>query len=175
MLPVRGMLLAASLAACGSRSTPSSDANRVAIAKSNLARDAAPNVPAPDRAALVAANTTLALELYDAIAKQPESAGRSLFFSPYSVSSALAMTYAGARGTTATQIASAHRFTTPLERLHPAFDWLDLQLASRGASATQTGVPFRLHVANSLWGERTMTFASPFLDTLAVSYGAGRS
>jgi serpin B len=166
-------LFVASLAACGTRSSPSADAGSVQIAKSTLARDAAPNVPAVDRTALVAGNTGFAIDLYEAIAKQPGSAGQSLFFSPYSVSIALAMTHAGARGTTAAQIASALHFSLPPERLHPAFDWLDLELAGRGKTATQTGVPFRLHVANSLWGERTMRFEAPFLDTLAVGYGAG--
>jgi serpin B len=167
-------LLATSLAACGNRVTSSPGAGTVDVARSSLARDAAPNVPAADRAALVTSNTAFAIDLYDAIARQPGSAGQSLFFSPYSVSLALAMTYAGAHGKTATQIASTLRFTLPPERLHPAFDWLDLQLGTRGANAqVHTGVPFRLHVANSLWGERTMTFAAPFLDTLAMSYGAG--
>jgi serpin B len=71
-------------------------------------------------------------------------------------------------------MASALRFSLPQERLHPAFGWLDLQLASRGQGAQGTdGQPFRLSVSNSLWGERQASFESAFLDTLAQNYDAG--
>jgi serpin B len=84
------------------------------------------------------------------------------------------MTYAGARTQTAQEMATALHFTLPEERLHPAFDALDLALASRGAGATGAdGEPFRLRVVNSIWGDKGTTFLTPFLDTLAVNYGAG--
>lgn len=160
------------LAACGgSTSSSSSD---VAVAKSGLSRETAPNVAEAERTELAAGNTAFAADLYASIAKDPASAGQNLFFSPYSVSIALAMTYASARRDTAAQMAKALHFTLPQERLHPAFDWLDLQLTSRGKDAKGSdGQPFRLHVANSLWAEQTEKFEGPFLDTLAVSYGAG--
>jgi hypothetical protein len=47
-------------------------------------------------------NTTFAFKLYRQLAK--ENAGRNLFFSPYSISSALAMTVEGARGETALEM-----------------------------------------------------------------------
>jgi serpin B len=99
---------------------------------------------------------------------------KNLFFSPFSISEAFAMAYAGAVGQTATDIAKAMHFTLPQDRLHPAFDWLDLQLASRAMTVTgNNGKPFTMHVANSLWSQEGYPVLSPFLDTLAVDYGAG--
>jgi serpin B len=62
----------------------------------------------------------------------------------------------------------------PPERLHPAFDALDLALASRGEGKRGAdGKPMRLNLVNALWAERTYPFRSEFLDTLAANYGAG--
>jgi serpin B len=159
------------LAGCsGSTSSPGA----VAMARSSLARDLSPSVTAAESAELAAGNTAFAIDLYKAIASAPSSAGANVFFSPFSVSESLAMTYAGAGGETASQLAKTLHFTLAAARLHPAFDALDLALASRGKAAQGTnGQPFRLHVANSLWGQKTLAFEAPFLDTLAVSYGAG--
>jgi serpin B len=84
------------------------------------------------------------------------------------------MTYAGARGETASQMAEAVRFELPDERLHEAFNWLDLELASRGEEvAEEEGEPFRLHIVNQLWGQEGYAIEQAFLDTLATFYGAG--
>jgi serpin B len=84
------------------------------------------------------------------------------------------MTWAGARGRTETQMAQALRFTLGQDRLHPAFDAIDLALMSRGKNAAgKDGGPFRLNIANALWGQLGHSFQTPFLDTLAQSYGAG--
>jgi serpin B len=96
-----------------------------------------------------------------------------MFFSPHSISLALAMASVGARGETAAQMASALHFTLPPERLHPAYDALDLALSSRGASAPLGTHPFTLSVVNSMWAAPDMALAPSFLDTLATSYGAG--
>src|SRR5689334_6520931 len=74
---------------------------RLAIAQSQITRDKAPAAPAPDVAQAVAGNSAFAFDLYQTL-RQPQG---NLFFSPYSISSALTMTYAGARGDTETQMA----------------------------------------------------------------------
>jgi serpin B len=138
-------------------------------ARSALGRDEAPQVTAADQASLEASNAAFAFDLYAAL-RQP---GHNLFFSPYSVTSALAMTYAGARGGTAAEMAGTMHLALPAERVGPAFDWLDLQLASRAATKPAgEGAPFTLNVANALWGERSESWHPAFLDTLAVDYGA---
>ena len=66
----------------------------------------ADSLGANDTPALVAGNTAFALDLYARL----KSAEGNLFFSPYSISTCLAMTYAGARGSTATQMARTLHF-----------------------------------------------------------------
>jgi serpin B len=140
------------------------------VITSEKQRVRAPRVPEADARELAAGNTAFALELYRRLGAAPGN----LFCSPYSVSSALAMTYAGARGETAEQMARALRFTLPQARLHPAFNALDLALARRGEGAEgQDGGGFRLHVANAIWGQVGSSFVPSFLDVLAESYGAG--
>ncbi len=98
----------------------------------------------------------------------------NLFYSPYSISMALAMTYAGARGETAAQMAAALHYLLPQDRLHPAFNSLDQALASRGQGATgKDGQGFKLHVVNAIWGQQGFKFLAAYLDTLAENYGAG--
>ena len=135
------------------------------LVKSEKARITSPELPAGDLAELVAANTAFAFDLYQQVGDQDGN----LFYSPYSVSIALAMTYAGARGETEQQMADALRFTLPQDRLHPAFNVLDQALASRGASSDQ----FELHVVNRIWGQVDYPFLESFLDVLAENYGAG--
>ncbi len=135
------------------------------LVKSEKARITSPELPAGDLAELVAANTAFAFDLYQQVGDQDGN----LFYSPYSVSIALAMTYAGARGETEQQMADALRFTLPQDRLHPAFNVLDQALASRGASSDE----FELHVVNRIWGQVDYSFLASYLDVLAENYGAG--
>lgn len=119
---------------------------------------------------VVEGNTEFALDMYGALAGEEGN----LFFSPHSISVALAMTWAGARGQTESQMADALHFTLGQSELHPAFDWLDLELNSRGQGASGAdGEPFRLNVVNRLFGQVGYDFLSEFLDTLALCYGAG--
>ena len=61
-----------------------------------------------------------------------------------------------------------------VSEITPAFDALDLALASRAHEAQgKDGRPLNLRIVNSLWGQRELTFAQTYLDTMAVSYGAG--
>ena len=84
------------------------------------------------------------------------------------------MTYAGANGNTATEMADAMNFTLPSDQLHTAFNWLDLELNSRGEDAQGSdGEPFRLKVVNATWGQKDFNFLQTYLDTLALNYGAG--
>jgi len=158
------------LAACGSDADDGMPDAPGEIARSGLQRQTNPNVPAADQAQLVEGNTAFALDLYAKLSSEPGN----VFYSPHSISTALAMTYAGARGTTETQMADALEFRLPQSQLHPAFNWLDLELESRGQGASGAdGQPFRLRVANALFAQTGYHFESAFLDTLALNYGAG--
>lgn len=111
---------------------------------------------------LVKGKSEFAFELYQKI----RDSGGNLFYSPYSISLALAMTYAGARGETERQMADTLNFTLPQERLHPAFNALDQSLADREREN------FVLNIANAFWSQENFHFKDEFLDTLALNYGA---
>lgn len=139
------------------------DKAQARVAQSKLQRDAAPVVPPADLDALVSGNSAFAFDLYQAL----RARDGNLFFSPFSISAALAMTYAGARGETERQMAGTLHFTLAQDRLHPAFNALDRALTG------QQGADFRLHIANAIWGQSGHPFLDAFLDLLAVNYGAG--
>ena len=132
-----------------------------AIVQSDQPRDTAATVDGGRLATLVSGNSQFALDLYQTLRSQEGN----LFFSPFSVSSALAMTYAGARNQTEAQMAQTLHYQLPQAELHPAFNALDLALSAEGA--------FTLRNANSIWGQQGFSFQSDFLDTLALNYGAG--
>lgn len=139
--------------------------------KSNKPHDPKPVVADEDLKTLAADNTTFAFDLYRQL-KSDETG--NFFYSPYSISQALAMTYAGAAGSTAQQMAAALHFGLPGAQLHPAFNKLALELASRSEiKDVPADQQFRLNVANSIWGQQGQGFLPDFLDTLAVNYGAG--
>jgi len=125
------------------------------------AAEASPMV-ANDQMTVVAGNNEFAVALYSRLRGQ----SGNLFFSPESVSTALAMAYAGARGDTAAEMAKTLRFTLPPERLHPAMGAL---LA--GLNAPHDA--YQLRVANALWAERDYKFLDDFLKLTASDYGAG--
>ena len=136
------------------------------------ARERVTNVSVSDSdlADLVSGNSALAFDLYHALAEKDGN----LFYSPYSISVALAMTYAGARGETERQMADTLHFRLPQDTLHPTINALDLDLASRGKDGVwDESERVRLNIANSIWGQAGYQFAPDFLDLLASSYGAG--
>ena len=122
-------------------------------------------VPDSDVATLVGGNSAFAFDLYHALGEKD----RNLFYSPYSISVALAMTYAGARGETERQMADTMHYRLSQEELHPVLNALDLKLTSR----EKDGEGFRLNLANAIWGQAGYRFAPDFLDVLALNYGAG--
>ena len=141
------------------------------VLRSTLSRESSPLVSADALRALVAGNNAFALDLYHQLAKDTKD---NLFYSPASISRALAMTFAGAGGDTEHQMASALHFDLAQTQLHPAFNALDLALASRGQGAQgKEGQGFALNLVNALWGQRGYNFLSTYLDALAVNYDAG--
>src|SRR5215475_8266304 len=112
---------------------------------------------------VVDANTTFAVDLYQ---RQHGHTG-NLFFSPYSISTALAMTYGGARGQTATQMAQVLHFNLPEAQVHSGFASLISQINELGK-----GKQLSLSVANSLWCEQTYHFTDSFLKLVHDSYFA---
>lgn len=157
------VLVLVPLAGCGGNAV-------IGIAHSENQRIVSPDVSTSDLNTLVNGNTAFAFDLYQALRGEQGN----LFYSPYSISLALAMTYAGARGETEQQMADTLHFILPQDSLHPAFNSLDQQLASRGEGAQgKDEKGFRLNIVNAIWGQRDYTFLSDYLDVLAENYGAG--
>jgi serpin B len=142
----------------------------VELGQSQAQRVSSPDVPDADLQALITGNNVFAFDLYHTLQAEADN----LFFSPYSISTALAMTYAGARGETERQMADTLHFTLPQKRLHPAFNALSLAVApDDGDGGTEAEKEFTLNVVNSLWGHKDYPFLPEFLDLLAENYGAG--
>jgi serpin B len=173
----RGVLVAfvlfafIAIVSCSQLPLPPAGDNTAKDARSDKPRDKTPQIEAAELEKLVAGNTRFALNLYHRLDKD-----ENLFYSPFSISLALAMTYAGARTETEKQMAQALNFMLSQERLHPAFNALELDFVNRSlASQQKEGKGFQLSIANALWGQQDFSFLGSFLDTLAENYGAGMS
>ncbi|WP_255192860.1 serpin family protein [Natronobeatus ordinarius] len=142
-----------------------------------------PDVDEAALAAQVRGNVAFTLALLERL--REEEPAENLFVSPYSVSVALAMTYAGARGETAEGMADALRFELEGEELHAAFGALEDEFARRNEDGEEVEQPFddagdendgpafQLNTANALWGQEGYGFREAFLELLEAYYGAG--
>ena len=147
------------LTACGGGS--GGGAQPPSATRSGAAR-AAPAAPAADLRTQAEGDDRFAGRLYATLA----GGGQTFAFSPFSISQAMAMTSAGARGQTLAQLEQAMSFALPQDRLHAALNALDATLTGRAGPGVE------LDVADSLWGQNGERFSPPFLDTLARDYGA---
>ncbi len=133
-----------------------------------------PDVDADTIDTLVAGNTRFAFDLYDRLLEDESETDH--FLSPFSISMALAMTWAGARGDTEEAMADALNFSLDRDDLHPAFNALDLELDERGDSGgnedDEGGDPFALNVANALWPREGLELREGYVDTMEAQYGA---
>jgi serpin B len=118
---------------------------------------------AVDMQSIVRGNSAFAWNLYAQLRKEEGN----LFFSPYSISMALAMTYAGARGQTAEQMAGTLHFPGQQAEFHPA-------VAELAAHIEQLGQidDIKLHIANSLWPDSTLQPLDSFLHITDTYYHA---
>ena len=111
-------------------------ANTPELVQSDQSRDDSPDATTEELTELVDGNSAFAFDLYHALR---ETSGGNLFYSPYSISLALAMTYGGARGETERQMADTLHFLLPQERLHTSFNSLDIELASMADAPLEAG------------------------------------
>jgi serpin B len=111
---------------------------------------------------VVAGNNKFALELYAKLQNQQGN----IFLSPYSISTALAMAYAGARGQTEKQMADALCFSTmSSKQLHEEFGRLIRKLNAAGEKGG-----FELVVANAIWGQKGYNFLPEYLALVKTEY-----
>jgi serpin B len=150
-----------------------SELDGVRLAMSDLARNIGPAAD-EDTLATMASIQVFGTDLYQLLAS--DAGDGNVVFSPMSIVTALAMTYAGANGETAQEMADTLHFTISADAIHKAFSTLDNTLALRNfqrknAEGKDEGVLIK--TANSLWAQDGLTFEQAFLDTLAVNYSAG--
>ena len=170
-LKVLVLLIGVSLSGCGgSDDSPPLEKQRPPEYEllSNKARVTAPVVSSDDAATFANDNLDFSLDLY--LALRPRNSG-NFVFSQTSISTALAMLYAGASSSTAAQMSDTLHFTLPAARLHAAFNTLDLALTTPPPGASPAA--FRVQVANSIWLQDGFTVLPAYLDTLAENYGSG--
>ncbi len=144
---------------CTDKSNSTDTATPPPVVKPSNADKATPE----DKTAVARDSNQFALDLFGKLDKQ-----ENLFFSPASISTALAMTYAGARGQTAEQMAKVLHFHLNSERLHPAFAALAWEMQGQGKPSG-----CRLSIANALWGHKDTHFLPDFLQLVKDNYGAG--
>ncbi|MHB8899104.1 MAG: serpin family protein [Thermoguttaceae bacterium] len=109
-------------------------------------------------------NNRFATDLY---AQLKDGGSENLFFSPFSLSTALAMTSAGAAGETQKEMAQTLHFALPDPELHPAMADFQKRLVASSKSES------RLRIANRLWGQTDYRFHNEFLEVARDRYGAG--
>ena len=112
---------------------------------------------------VVDGNTAFALNLYSQLATN----SGNLFFSPYSISTCLAMLYAGASGNTEQQMSQVLGFGTNQQQFASLFGKLQAELRS-----DQVTNAIELNIANALWTQEGFPFLPSFLETATNQYQA---
>lgn len=111
-----------------------------------------------DARAVANANNWFAFDLYSRLAKDQKYTESNLFFSPFSLSSALAITYEGAKGKTADEIRSVFYFPDNDTSLRTGFSGMNAGINSGDPS-------YSLRTANALWAEETYPFLPEYVGT----------
>jgi serpin B len=140
------------------------------LLKSDKAYNSSPDVDDETLATLVNGNNEFAFDLYKQLIAAEDG---NLFYSPYSISLAFAMLYAGAGGETKEQMADVFHFDLDDEELNTAFNKLALELAGRSEENDKNS--FTLNIANAIWAQKGFDILPGFLDTLSENYDAGMS
>ena len=122
--------------------------------------------PSSELLALGEANTRFAFDLYSHL----KDAKGNLFFSPYSISTALAMTATGARGETLNEMTKTLQLPQDSAQVHPMFKELIDRINGAGSPESR---PYQLKTANALWGQKGGDFLPEFLKLTQDNYGAG--
>jgi serine protease inhibitor len=116
-----------------------------------------------DQSAVASGNNQFAIDLYRALRSRPGN----VTISPASISNALALTYEGARGTTAEEMARTLHFPSDRAQMRQAFHDLLARINGDGTSR-----PYQLNAANSLWGQSGDSFLPDYLRVASETYGA---
>lgn len=123
------------------------------------------NPPTDSLSRVVDANNRFAIDLYRHLQSDPEYSSGNIFFSPFSISTALAITHEGARGLTADQIRPVFYFPDNQSILRYGYADLIARINSESNAYT-------LRTANALWAEQTHPFLPEYIETAERNYDA---
>ncbi len=143
------------------------------LARSTLPYDESPACTASEQQALVTGMADFGFDVYREVDADPSSSGKNLLISPYSIENALAMTWAGAGGETAEEMARALRIDLSQKVFHPVLNGLNIDLNRRDDRQPFGGDAFQLNLVNAVWSQLDYPLLPSYLDTLAQSYDAG--
>lgn len=146
---------------------PTGGPEGIEVRRSSQAYVAEVDVPAADGDALRAGARAFALDLFREVAGQ-SSADENVCLGTNSVNTVLAMTSAGARGVTETELAAVLQHGLAPEALHPAMNQLGQELRAEFAGTAAT-----YRALDSLWLATDLEVSSSFLDVLSQHYDTG--
>lgn len=100
-------------------------------------------------------NNEFMMKMYKELTSDKKN--NNIFFSPFSISSALAMTFAGSDGNTEVQMANALEFSSNTDIFHEDFSIVTNRINEIGKKGK-----VKLSIANSLWMQKGYTFLDEF-------------
>lgn len=140
-----------------------------AVAPSDTLRNTALAVSASDTTQMANDLNAFNFSVYDQIRNDDGN----LFYSPYSLFSALMMVWAGSSGQTRTQMKTVLHLSMDDSLIHPAANALEMAVTQPvSTSGFKTGDSFTCRVDNTLWGQPGYPFLQSYLDLMAEHYGA---
>lgn len=161
------LLIGACIVGCSNDSISSdvySSDNSYSLIQSQKERIKDPGTTVEELQQTVDSNSQFAFDLLRNLTIESEA---NRFFSPYSISVAFSMIYAGARTQTAKELSTVFHFSPDQDRHHRAFNTIDSELKKLSTTNNQ------LLIGNSIWAQRDDHFEEPFLDIMAQQYSAG--
>jgi len=118
-----------------------------------------------DRTAVVTSSNQFALDFYKKV--NASDSRKNIFVSPYSISTALAMTFEGSRNNTRKEMAGVLHLSMSDAERQQGFSTL------LAATKAGPGKHYKLEGANALWGQKDIHFEPAFTSTIANFYGGG--
>jgi serpin B len=113
---------------------------------------------------VVSANNMLAVDMYKKIMNNDENQDGNIFLSPYSISSALAMTYEGAKGGTAEEMRAVLHLPSDISVVRDGFKEINTDINKENNF-------YNLSVANALWAQENYPFEQDYFSTVSEYYG----
>lgn len=107
-------------------------------------------------------NNQFAIDFYKQVSKNEKG---NIFFSPFSLSTAMGMTYAGSRGVSEEQIGKVFHFTSNNDKFH-------IKLGNTAKLINSKATAIQLKIVNTLWAEKTYPFKKSYDNLMKKAYAA---